>query len=58
MGGVVEVWGKEHGFCAWCVDSPVETPIWEYAVDSQGDDVKYACCEQCAREREVAKETK
>lgn len=52
-----EVWGKEDGYCAWCVDTLIiGQPTWEHAVDSQGDSVKYACCAKCAEEREVKKE--
>ena len=51
-----EVWGKEDGYCAWCVDTLIiGEPIWEYAADSLGDNVKYACCAGCAAEREVKK---
>ncbi len=52
-GEVMEVWGKEEGYCAWCVDGVANNPIWEYATDSQGDSVKYACCVKCAADREV-----
>ena len=48
-----EVWGKEEGYCAWCVDGDASTPIWEEAEDSQGDYVKYACCPKCAADRGV-----
>jgi len=47
------VWGKDEGYCAWCVDGECPEPKWEYATDSQGDQVKYACCNQCADERGV-----
>jgi len=48
------VWGKEDGYCAWCVDMLlIGEPIWEYSTDSQGDSVKYACCTQCAADRGV-----
>jgi hypothetical protein len=47
------VWGKEEGYCAWCVDSKALDQVWEYGVDSQGDHVKYACCKQCATDRGV-----
>lgn len=51
-----EVWGKDDGYCAWCVDTLIiGEPIWEYGVDSQGDSVKYACCARCAADREVNK---
>jgi len=56
MSEAAEVWGKDEGCCAWCVDTLIiGQPIWEYAVDSQGDSVKYACCAGCAAEREVKK---
>lgn len=51
------VWGKDEGYCAWCVDTLlIGEPIWEYGVDSQGDSVKYACCTQCAADRDVDQE--
>ena len=53
----MEVWGKDEGYCAWCVDTLlIGYPIWEYGVDSQGDSVKYACCTPCAEDRGVEKE--
>lgn len=48
-----EVWGKDEGYCAWCVDGLASNPVWEYGVDSQGSSVKYACCKKCAKDREV-----
>lgn len=50
------VWGKEEGYCAWCVDAEALDPVWEYGVDSQGEHVKYACCKQCAADRGVEEE--
>lgn len=47
------VWGKDEGFCAWCVDGRASSPVWEYGVDSQGEHVKYACCKKCAADRGV-----
>jgi hypothetical protein len=48
------VWGRDSGYCAWCVDEFVDDePIWEYAIDSQDTPVKYACCLKCADERDV-----
>lgn len=47
------VWGKDEGYCAWCVDGDASAPIWEEAEDSQGDYVKYACCADCAADRRV-----
>ena len=49
----IEVWGKSEGFCAWCVDGAAPVPVWEYGTDSQGDEVKYACCQKCAADRGV-----
>jgi len=51
------VWGKEEGYCAWCVDGDASTPIWEEEEDSQGDYVKYACCVKCAADRGVDGQT-
>lgn len=48
-----EVWGKEEGYCAWCVNQKVPNPFWEKGIDSQGDHVKYACCKKCAVDRGV-----
>lgn len=53
----VEVWGKSEGFCAWCVDGAAPVPIWEQGTDSQGDEVKYACCQKCAADRGVEVES-
>ena len=47
------VWGKDEGYCAWCLDGDASNPIWEEAEDSQGDYVKYACCSKCAADRGV-----
>ena len=48
------VWGRDVGYCAWCVHREVGSPtIWEYATDSQDQKVKYACCDKCAKDREV-----
>ena len=49
----VKVWGRDEGFCAWCVDAPAPSPVWEDATDSQGDEVSYACCQKCAADRGV-----
>lgn len=51
-----EVWGKDEGYCAWCVNRKVSDPIWEEGTDSQGDHVKYACCKECAVDRGVIEE--
>jgi hypothetical protein len=49
-----DVWGRDVGYCAWCVDEFVDDePIWEHEIDSQGNKVRYACCFQCAIDREV-----
>jgi len=49
----VRVWGNDEGFCAWCVDAPAPSPVWEDATDSQGEEVSYACCQKCAADRGV-----
>lgn len=49
----IEVWGKSEGFCAWCVDGAAPVPVWEHGTDSQGYEVKYACCQKCAAARRV-----
>lgn len=57
MSEAAEVWGKDEGYCAWCVDTLIiGQPIWEHGVDAKDDSVKYACCTTCAAEREVKQE--
>jgi len=51
-----KVWGRDEGYCAWCVNRKVSDPIWEEGTDSQGDHVKYACCKECAVDRGVIEE--
>lgn len=47
------VWGKDEGYCAWCVDNRSDDSYWEHAMDSQGEYVRYACCKKCAVDRGV-----
>ena len=47
------VWGRDEGYCAWCVDSRSNDAYWEHATDSQGEYVRYACCKKCAVDRGV-----
>jgi hypothetical protein len=47
------VWGRDEGYCAWCVNGRASKPIWEEGIDSQGEHVKYACCKKCAADRGV-----
>jgi hypothetical protein len=51
-----KVWGRDEGYCAWCIDAPLNGKVvWEFAIDSQGDQVAYACCHKCAKDREVTR---